>query len=108
MGAIVMFDFLYTVDFRDHILEFNGVDLISAKYEPDWGCLYDVEFSNDYFVAGDTEEKVEITTRYRGLRGTMGYQVDLFIGDNFFKTMMIQTTPVGYIYADKDKYSLLD
>jgi len=99
-----MYDFFYKVDHHDHVLEFNGVDLIGAIYEPDWGCLYDVEFSYDYFIAGDTEERVEITTRYRGLKGTRGYQVDLLIESIFSKTLMIQTIPNGYIYSSKDDY----
>ncbi|EOU2548151.1 hypothetical protein ACWOQH_002399 [Vibrio parahaemolyticus] len=96
-----MFDLFYTVEFCDHNLDFNGIQLIGANYEPDWGVFIDVEFGHDYFVTGDSDERIEITTKFRGLRGTAGYQVDLFIDSRFVKTMMIQTTPMGDIYTNK-------
>ncbi|MDT3322020.1 hypothetical protein Q4Q52_19990 [Shewanella sp. SP1S2-4] len=99
-----MFDLFYSFSFGDHNLDFNGIELIGANYEPDWGVLIDIEFGHDYFVTGDSYERIEITTKFRGLRGTAGYQVDLFIGSRFAKTMMVQTSPIGEIFTDKADY----
>lgn len=47
-----MFDLSYSVEFGDHILEFNDIDLISAKYVPDWSVYIDVDFGTDYLCLG--------------------------------------------------------
>jgi len=97
-----MFDCHFELDIADHILNFDGVSLEKAQYEPDHGCFIDVEFDYNYFISGETEDRIEITTNYRGLKGTSGYQVDLFVDDSHVKTFMIQTTPMGDILTPKE------
>lgn len=102
MEDIAMFDLLYRINYYDHILEFDGVTLTGAQYEPENGCFYNVEFSSDYFIDGESKERVEVTTQFRGLRGTPNYQVDLYIDDKLIKTLMTLCTPNGDIYSEKD------
>jgi len=97
-----MFDNYFDVDIDDHVLKFNGLVLIDAQFEPDYGCFIDVEFGADYFISGETGERVDITTRYRGLKGTPAYQVDLLVGDRCVKTFMVQLTPMGEILTPKE------
>ncbi|EKP0260204.1 hypothetical protein JFQ93_001452 [Aeromonas sobria] len=98
-----MFDHFYKINYLEHNLYFNGTTLIDANYEPDWGVYIDVEFNDDYFVSGDSRDVIYVTSKYRGLRGTHGYQVDLFIADEYVKTMMVQTTPNGNIFKEKER-----
>lgn len=98
-----MWDCYFELDIYDHILNFNGLSLENAKYEPDFGVFIDVEFGHNYFISGETEERIDITTTYRGLKGTRGYQVDLFVDNSLVKTFRIQTTSMGDILTPKDE-----
>ena len=101
-----MRDCFYKVDFENHALEFNGTSLESAQYEPDHDCFSDVEYSDDHFVSGETDERVEITVNYRGLKGTPSYQVDVLLNGRCVQILMVQTTPNGETYELKsDEYS---
>lgn len=99
-----MFDLFYSVDYCDHNLHFNGIDLIEANYEPDFGVFIDVKFDHNYFMTGYGNERIDITTHFRGLPGTDGYQVDLYIDGGFIKTMMIHSSPMGDYFTDKYPY----
>ena len=100
-----MYNFTHQIDYLDHVLEFDGLCLVRAFYEPDYDDLQPVEFGHDYYIAGDSEDRKEIIARYRGLRGTPSYQVDLVIDGDCIKTLMVMTTPDGEIYTEKDCYS---
>lgn len=85
----------------DHVLTFIDLTLVNAKYKKDWGYLIDVEFGDNYYIDGVNEEPVEIIKKYRGLKGTRSYQVDLIIGDRLYKTFYITATPFGDTYQEK-------
>lgn len=97
-----MWDCYYQINIDDHILSFDGLRLENVQYEPDYGCFIDVEFGDDYFISGESNDKVDITTRYRGLKGTRNYQVDLLVDGQCVKTFMIQTSPIGDILTPKE------
>lgn len=97
-----MWDNFFDVNINDHVLKFNGSDLVAAHFEPDHGCFIDVEFGSDYFISGDTEERIDITTTYRGLKGTRSYQVDVKVDNQCVKTFMVQLTPMGESWTPKE------
>jgi len=97
-----MWDNYFEINKDDHILKFNNLDLIEAKYEPDYGCFIPVEFGNDYFISGETDERIDITFNYRGLKGTPNYQVDLLVDGSVVKTFMVQLTADGELLTPKD------
>ena len=97
-----MWDNYFEIDKQDHILKFNGLNLVSAFYEPDYGCYENVEFGNNYYVCGETHKRIYIETNYRGLKGTPNYQVDLLVDGDVVKTFMVQLTPMGEILTPKE------
>lgn len=97
-----MFDNYFDIAIDDHVLSFNGLTLIDVQFEPDHGCFIDVEFDADHFISGETDERIDITARYRGLKGTPSYQVDLLVGDRCVKTFMVQPTPMGDALTPKE------
>ncbi len=97
-----MWDCSYSINYLDHKLEFNGVSLVSVQYEPDHDCFRDVKFDHNYYISGETEERIEVSTNYRGLKGTQNYQVEVLVNGNCVNTLMIQKTPNGDIYTQKD------
>jgi hypothetical protein len=97
-----MWDNYYSIEVNDHILEFNGLSLIDAKFEPDHNCLIDVPFSENHYICGASGLRHNVTRNYRGLRGALNYQVDVLIDDTRIKTFMVQTTPMGDILSSKD------
>jgi len=100
-----MNDCFFEINTDAHRLSFNGLDLNNVRYEPEEQCFTDVKFGSNYYISGETCERINVLTDYKGSRGTSDYHVEITVNDEVIKTLMVQTTPSGEIYSEEEDRS---